>query len=533
MEKTENKRKYLLALLFATCAGAFCAFFPRATERNLIFIFANIALACVCAFFLDLRYGISERAIARRAVPLIVGIALVSLFTACIFSGYCAEWGWTRLAFALIPFGAYFLYAVICRLYDLCLPFLRSAVSHRRGLIAFGAASACFLVLSIVLCASTNVFYRPFGEGDEGLRFDILFTSDTANIYVNDAFLNMQNTQNDLRQFWFPFLAMPFAVPAKLLSYVFFFVEDSYAIFLIWMQLNALLGAALLFAACLRLGSAEACAFSALFFACFAQLFFGLVIEQYIFPLFWTALFALAYCNARRETAALYAFGVGGFLTSGILLPFVYRSDMKWKGALKALGEIVFLGVSLFLLAGRLPTLRPDLLAEKLNDIFQFTGKDMTMSETFSMFTHYVVYQFAAPQIVVSLEGFPAIALPETSGVSVAGICILAAELFCFLASRREKLAWLGLFWIAFSALLLGVMGWGASENGMVLYASYFCWAYLLLPCLALKQTFPNAERKRTVLFASLCGAAAVGLLAYNAAALVEVMQFALQYYPA
>ena len=87
--------------------------------------------------------------------------------------------------------------------------------------------------------------------------------------------------------------------------------------------------------------------------------------------------------------------------------------------------------------------------------------------------------------------------------------------------------------WFACSALLLGVMGWGASENGMVLYASYFCWAYLLLPCLALKQTFPNAERKRTVLFASLCGAAAVGLLAYNAAALVEVMQFALQYYPA
>ena len=37
------------------------------------------------------------------------------------------------------------------------------------------------------------------------------------------------------------------------------------------------------------------------------------------------------------------------------------------------------------------------------------------------------------------------------------------------------------MYWVMFSVVILLVVGWGSSENGMILYALYFSWAFLVL----------------------------------------------------
>ncbi len=72
---------------------------------------------------------------------------------------------------------------------------------------------------------------------------------------------------------------------------------------------------------------------------------------------------------------------------------------------------------------------------------------------------------------------------PESVSQSLliaAGI-LLTLALIGFLTFWNRRFAQLAVLWVAFSLFLMAVMGWGGRENGMVLYTSYFAWAYIPL----------------------------------------------------
>jgi len=72
------------------------------------------------------------------------------------------------------------------------------------------------------------------------------------------------------------------------------------------------------------------------------------------------------------------------------------------------------------------------------------------------------------------------------------------------------------------------VLGWGTSENGLVLYTLYFGWAFVSLILLLIKRLF----RQVRPLQYGLLGAGILALCYANAVGLADILRFGLQYYP-
>jgi hypothetical protein len=73
-------------------------------------------------------------------------------------------------------------------------------------------------------------------------------------------------------------------------------------------------------------------------------------------------------------------------------------------------------------------------------------------------------------------------------------------------------------------------LGWGTKENGLILYALYFGWAFLVL----LFQLVEKIENKLNIkcLIPVVTMVAVIALLVINIPAILEMVNFAITYYP-
>ena len=78
--------------------------------------------------------------------------------------------------------------------------------------------------------------------------------------------------------------------------------------------------------------------------------------------------------------------------------------------------------------------------------------------------------------------------------------------------------------------IMLVGLGWGTKENGLILYALYFGWAFLVL----LFQLVEKIEKKMNVKYVlpliSVFSAVVLGVI--NVPAIIEMVNFAITYFP-
>lgn len=535
-------RIHIAAVPFAASAAACGLLFSGSS--NFVVAAFTVAIAFGGTFLFDFFFDLLRKAWQTRSLPIAIfsvlctAVLTVNSWQYCIFTRY-------RLLLAIlsIPFLYYVSYVFLRWLLDRAGRVWRASTKTDRILV--GVFLIISLFCSILFCALSRVFYRP-AHGEISV-WDVVYTSDTINIYINDAFFNFNNTQNDLRQLFFPVCAVPFAIWAKLFSYLFFFVKDSYAIGLVFFQWVALLISAVLFAKCLKLNGWAMYTFCALFFTTFSHLLFGFVLEQYIFPLAWFALFVYLFCE-RRDTRVLGAFLGGGMLTNFSLLPFMYTGRGKGvKRIWMFLRDMLFVFVVFLVvvaITGNCYMFAPSALLTKLDEYISFSGTgevSVDWLDKLYQFTHFLSNQFCMLNPFVEVKGQfgMQMALPAYHSVSVAGILIFVLELASFVYCRKNRMAWLCGYWILFSIGLLFVLGWGTVENGLILYVSYFNWAYLCLPVLAVKQFTDRCGAKRgerkKFEYALIAGCGAVALVFFflNGANFLKILEFGIQYYPA
>jgi hypothetical protein len=79
-----------------------------------------------------------------------------------------------------------------------------------------------------------------------------------------------------------------------------------------------------------------------------------------------------------------------------------------------------------------------------------------------------------------------------------------------------------------FSFALLALGGWGAKENGMVLYTLYFSWAFLALSVLCVSGLLKRFGRARWIVFGILL----LAMAALNVHGLAHIISFGHQFYP-
>lgn len=523
------------------CFSLFVSFAPPETPWYVHSYPFTIAGAVLC-FFAVLWI---ERCCGLVKGYSIRGKSVAVYLFAAVCSAVCFyEYALVAYSKKLIVFGVLALPALLygwLRFWDFAVAKGKSLLS--RMSLADRIVAACVVVFAFAavgaLQAGTTLFHNPVFEGRPVL-FDVVFTADNGHLLYRDAFFSPSCVQNDIRQPFFALTALPFALPAKLFSYLCFFWKGAYAYFLCVMQILVLYGCALLLAKLSGAAGAAKHLVCLLFLLMSAQLLFVLVLEQYVFALFWLLVAVYGIVNGKRR-AASSAFAAGALTTSILLAPFTTEAYGKGKtflqgffalakGCFKALGWFLF-----FLVAfGQIGQLYPANFKEILGGNTGFLGGGVSFLEIFCQYTVFLRNLLFFPLweegltggAMALVEGAPCMLLPAADSVSYTGLAVFFLTLVLFVMQRKDSFVQLCGYWILVSAVILLGFGWGSAENGMVLYSMYFAWAFFGIWMRALLRV---TGRKSAIVVLSVL---AVCLALVNIPALAEVISFGVRCYP-
>ena len=481
--------------LGAVCSGTACAVLLMQTASKLSFGVTALA-ALILLAVLGWKTPFLEKLFAPRAKGIWIVSAVLALsqvytakstfFTAC--------WGWMHKLLALtgLPCQALILrcipWAVALAALPMMLGYLAwftelmwalakrlwqgSDFTERLFFLGAGLLLAMMIVFSY-LC--TQAFYGAHING-YWYNFDLIYSADSGYLVHQDVFRNVGAEQNDLRQPLFGVFSMPFAQVAWLLSRVLFFLPQSYVALWQIMQMLLFLVALILLGRMMKLEGAEKALFLTLECVCYPTLIFVLTAEQYLMAVFYLVL--LLYLEKEPVAQSMsYLGATGSMLTSGIWFPLV-TWDRDFKTFLKKTLALcgVFFGVTI--LSGRLTTFLD--IPSYISGYGYYAGVDVALGDKLRQFVNFAGACILAPASGPDFTTYRHVSwqmLPVT-GWSEAGLAVIALAAAGALVSRRERFGKICALWMGFSLVLLGLVGWGTIDNGLMLYTLYFGWAF-------------------------------------------------------
>lgn len=392
----------------------------------------------------------------------------------------------------------------------------------RIEIAAYGLLFAALVVFCALSFCSSEAFY-----GTEH-NYDIIYSSDSPCLVKTNVYLALTHTENDLRQplfaaFAAPFMGLPYLLGAS---------EPVRAILMNSAQLLLLTAANFLLAKMMGLKPLERICFLLLTCCTYAQLLFTLMMEQYIVAYFWLML-CLYQISRQNRPDRITLWGTGGTLLIGlVLLPSLSERNpiREGKAWLREMIRCAFEFAAVLLALCRFDVIFG--VTTSISNLRRFTGRSLTIAEKGYQFTAFVRNCFAAPEAQVSTAaGYPSWQMYWPEGVNTAGLVILALVLLSAIVNRKKKSSLLAAAWVAFSAVMLLVLGWGTRENGLILYALYFGWAYLVLLYQLVEAAGDRLRCRYLAPTAAVCGGA--WLLWNNIPGILEMVRFAIDNYPA
>lgn len=166
-------------------------------------------------------------------------------------------------------------------------------------------------------------------------------------------------------------------------------------------------------------------------------------------------------------------------------------------------------------------------LIDKIESLNKFTGKAVPLSGRIEQYTAFIHDIFLTPAASAGLTGTEPATHISWMLAPVEQLNLVA--LVSLLLNRHSRAARIAGCWLLFSLALLVGLGWGTKENGLILYALYFGWAYvLLLFQLLLKLTRYLQATWLLVLFSLLITVLLAGV---NIPGILEIVHFGLEYF--
>lgn len=392
--------------------------------------------------------------------------------------------------------------------------------------IAYGILLIAMLGYMVFSFTQSQAFY-----GTE-ISYDIIYTSDSSSLVKGNVYMALTHPENDLRQPLFAVFAAPFMGIPYLLARVIGESATVQAILVNSAQLLMLFAANFMLAKMLKLDSVKRICFMLLTSCTYTQLLFTLMMEQYIVAYFWL-IFCIYLIVENQQPERIVLWGAGGtLLTSMILLPFMSdKSPIKdFKAWLMDMVKYGLEFVALMLVFCRFDVIFN--LMAKITQLSGFTGKSVTFADKIYQYTEFIGSCFVAPSAGVNRTAVDHISwqLNPATGISFAGILILVLVVISAIWNRDKKSSLLAAGWVGFSVIMLLGLGWGTKENGLILYALYFGWAFLAL----LFQLVEKIESKLNIKFLIpvVTMVVVVALLIINIPVIMEMVNFAITYYP-
>lgn len=534
------------ARLAAAISGTAYAVLLMQTEFKLSFVLTGVLAFAVLMFF-AWRTPFLEKLFAPRGwgLWLVAGaLSISAVYTAkATFFSNCFGWMNKLVMLLRLPHGKFVVRCIPWVVALAALPmafgyflwfsdFIRTLAvrlwreSDFTERLFFLGAGLLFAMMIVFTYMCTQAFYGAHING-YWFNFDLVYSSDSGYLVHQDVYRNVGAEQNDLRQPLFGVFAMPFAQAAWLISRVLFFLPECYITVWQIVQMLLFLIAAVLLGRMMGLKGAEKALFLTMLCLSYPVLIFSLTAEQYLIAVFYLIL--LIYLEREPVGQSVsYIAATGSLLTSGIWFPLVtWNRDFK-----KFVKHTMLLCGAFFavtILSGRLTTFLD--IPTYIEGYSYYNGTDVPFLSKLMQYVNFAGACLVAPPSGpdfttyrhISWQMFP------VTGWSRIGILVILAALGGIAVSRKERLTKICAVWIVFSFVLLGLVGWGTIDNGLMLYSLYFGWVFAAMAFRMIDWAFGQL---RTLKLAVLMGLIlAMGVC--NVYALRGVLVFGTQFFPA
>lgn len=347
---------------------------------------------------------------------------------------------------------------------------------------------AYFIIASIVMVfilflvyMNTSVFSTPTHKEGYTQNYDVVFTTDNGAQIYEDTYKNIFAPENDLRQPLFGLFSYPFGIASEIVAKVFYFVDYTwmYSFMIALFQVLCLNVVVILLAR--MLNKTTKLIPMLLFSTTYTYLLFAINLEQYVFGMFWLISLIYIYVKNKSSNPYLFSAATGSLLTNGILLPFLAKKEKSIDTFKEMIKYLLIFGL-IIVLVGKFADFYNGILGAEKFKMFM-GGEKVGLLNQFQQFTHFIVNMFVAPEttVIISPWGLPSYQLAEINNFNIIGILIFIVSIIGFYINREKLIAKIAFGWVLYSVLILGIIGWGTPENGLILYSLYFIWAYFIL----------------------------------------------------
>lgn len=395
-----------------------------------------------------------------------------------------------------------------------------------------------YSILTIALLGF--VCYAFFGSNafwGTTLHYDTIYTSDSPILLNNNVYLRLYHGQNDLRQPLFAVFAAPFVGFGYALSVPLSHINPVFTPLLMnAIQVLMLVAANLMLAKIINLDTVCRVCFILFTTVTYTTLLFSVMMEQYIVAYFWLIFVIFSYIEYKKATVISLSAAGGTLLTSLVLIPTAYENEQrnntcKIHSFVTAV-EKGLLGFLVMLFAfGRLDILLN--FSEKTTQLSGFAGGENIVGRS-KQYLSFISSCFISPNAVVDKTTYDHISWQLSKGIitqiNIIGIIIIALCLVSFIVNRKNMLTKISALWVCFSVILLGIVGWGSAENGMILYSLYFGWAFIVLLFQLVNWCSEKMKFKYFTLIISSIAIIALAILNYQG--IRALLSFAFTYYP-
>jgi hypothetical protein len=199
---------------------------------------------------------------------------------------------------------------------------------------------------------------------------------------------------------------------------------------------------------------------------------------------------------------------------------------LRFGSAMKHLVQVGLMFAAFLALFGKLPVL---FNMNRMIMCVEYTGVEVAFVDRWNQFLAFVASCFVpTPANAHIVDGVPRFWSDPITAMSVAGLTLLGLALLGFALNYKNRFMQICFGWVAFSFLILCLIGWGTAENGLVLYSLYFSWAYVCLVFGLCQKLLAQTPTVRYTLYA----AATAILLTMSIMEIARIVAFGVKHYP-
>ena len=388
-----------------------------------------------------------------------------------------------------------------------------------------------YAVVFLIICVLITVSFlssRAFtGMNNQP---DIIYTSDSTSLVKFNAYILLDHPENDIRQPLFGVFSAPLmGIPCLIGNLI---PGIPMAVVLGYAQLFLLIFTTFVLSTQLKLNPVQRTCFFVLVSASYQFLLFSIMLEQYITAYFWLVM-TICFFNKEKTVNTLSVAAGGTLLTSGVLVPFVFLpKKFNFDGFISLLKKLLGFGVDFVLVMVMMG--RTHIILKSIDNLVLcsvYTGESVGLFKRILQYFNFIGSCFIAPAAEVQTyeDNLSSWQMSEVVSVNLLGVIVLLISLVSFFITRKDKISKFALGWMLYSFVILVLVGWGTSENGLILYALYFGWAFFVLVFNLLKSIENKMKAKWLV---PICTVILSGLmLFYNIPAISELVKFAIAAY--